>query len=421
MIQSFSSSHVEIHPYYHNNPYALLFPWGSKKRQVQTKDSPNPKMNQTSNSFVQSSGAILTKCIYSDRLVVDNLIDLPLEILFSIFEDLLTRNQIASLLNLRLACHFINQLITIDCWSLRPYLPPSILSEEALKEYIHFYNPVAQFDDPKIIQQWGSLQNYASYIYLSYWVSKEGANIINVLQTQDIQFPCELTSEKKNKILEALKSIKAPLSFKQKFVKEIFSFFNTPVDSRWSSFYFQLNMLSSESLHLNLILLTKLIESDAVCLCLYLIKDIQAAVQLYDVNASQILNSAINKGSFLLIDILLYHCEFKKEIIDVFVVNAFNTIKFTSDYQFLEYCFRRGFSIHSQTLHQSYSILHYAAAAGHIELIRRLIDAGADRTLKDSLGQTPYDFVKATKPEVAKCLRTYLSSSPRALPYSPAN
>jgi ankyrin repeat protein len=39
--------------------------------------------------------------------------------------------------------------------------------------------------------------------------------------------------------------------------------------------------------------------------------------------------------------------------------------------------------------------LHYAAAAGHTQVIALLLDHGADPTLKDNQGSTPLDLARA--------------------------
>ena len=74
------------------------------------------------------------------------------------------------------------------------------------------------------------------------------------------------------------------------------------------------------------------------------------------------------------------------------------------------------FDINFQT-EEGYTLLHYAADAGNLEMVKALLARGADPTLKSKRGSTPYDMALGTmvKAELAKAMR-----SPDAAPTSAA-
>ncbi|MCV5232064.1 ankyrin repeat domain-containing protein, partial [Escherichia coli] len=45
---------------------------------------------------------------------------------------------------------------------------------------------------------------------------------------------------------------------------------------------------------------------------------------------------------------------------------------------------------------ESYSLLHYAAGAGNLAMVKALLARGADPTLKSSIGTTPYQMAIGT-------------------------
>jgi hypothetical protein len=53
------------------------------------------------------------------------------------------------------------------------------------------------------------------------------------------------------------------------------------------------------------------------------------------------------------------------------------------------------FDINTQT-DEGYSLLHYAADNGNLEMVRALLQRGADPTLKSARGSTPYDMAMTT-------------------------
>jgi len=61
------------------------------------------------------------------------------------------------------------------------------------------------------------------------------------------------------------------------------------------------------------------------------------------------------------------------------------------------------FDINTQT-DEGYTLLHYAADQGNLEMVRELLKRGADPTLKSKVGSTPYDMATGTtiKAELAK-------------------
>jgi hypothetical protein len=63
----------------------------------------------------------------------------------------------------------------------------------------------------------------------------------------------------------------------------------------------------------------------------------------------------------------------------------------------------RAFDVNMQT-DEGYSLLHYAADQGNLEMVRELLKRGADPTLRSKRGSTPYDMATTTmiKAELAK-------------------
>lgn len=63
------------------------------------------------------------------------------------------------------------------------------------------------------------------------------------------------------------------------------------------------------------------------------------------------------------------------------------------------------FEVNFQT-DEGYSLLHYAADAGNLEMVRALLARGANPNLKSSSGRTPYDMATAplVKAELAKAM-----------------
>jgi hypothetical protein len=61
------------------------------------------------------------------------------------------------------------------------------------------------------------------------------------------------------------------------------------------------------------------------------------------------------------------------------------------------------FDINTQT-DEGYTLLHYAADQGNLEMVRELLKRGADPTLKSKVGSAPYDMATGTtiKAELAK-------------------
>lgn len=65
------------------------------------------------------------------------------------------------------------------------------------------------------------------------------------------------------------------------------------------------------------------------------------------------------------------------------------------------------FDVNLQTA-EGYSLLHYAADAGNLEMVQALLARGANPALKSARGSTPYDMATATmvKAELAKAMRS---------------
>ena len=49
-----------------------------------------------------------------------------------------------------------------------------------------------------------------------------------------------------------------------------------------------------------------------------------------------------------------------------------------------------------QTNYEGWTLLHYAAEAGNLEMVKALLERGADPTLKTKWGSTPWDVASAT-------------------------
>jgi hypothetical protein len=64
------------------------------------------------------------------------------------------------------------------------------------------------------------------------------------------------------------------------------------------------------------------------------------------------------------------------------------------------------FDINQQT-DEGYSLLHYAAEAGNLEMVKALLSRGANANLKSVRGSTPYDMASVTmvKAELARAMR----------------
>ena len=53
-----------------------------------------------------------------------------------------------------------------------------------------------------------------------------------------------------------------------------------------------------------------------------------------------------------------------------------------------------GGDVNEQTEYYGSTTLHAASENGHVEVITALLAAGADKTIKDIVGKTPYDVAK---------------------------
>lgn len=73
------------------------------------------------------------------------------------------------------------------------------------------------------------------------------------------------------------------------------------------------------------------------------------------------------------------------------------------------------FDINQQT-EEGYSLLHYAAEAGNLEMVKALLARGADANLKSARGSTPYDMAGATmvKAELARAMKSGAAPAPVA-------
>ncbi|MXP42338.1 hypothetical protein GRI75_11875 [Altererythrobacter soli] len=73
------------------------------------------------------------------------------------------------------------------------------------------------------------------------------------------------------------------------------------------------------------------------------------------------------------------------------------------------------FDVNMQT-DEGYSLLHYAASAGNLEMVKALIARGADPTLKAAVGGTPYEMAIGTmvKAEIRKAMTARAAVSPQA-------
>lgn len=69
-----------------------------------------------------------------------------------------------------------------------------------------------------------------------------------------------------------------------------------------------------------------------------------------------------------------------------------------------------GFDVNFQT-EEGYSLLHYAADAGNLEMVQALLARGADPTLKSARGSTPYDMAitPMVKAAIAKAVQARAS------------
>ena len=91
------------------------------------------------------------------------------------------------------------------------------------------------------------------------------------------------------------------------------------------------------------------------------------------------------------------------------------------------------FDINMQTS-EGYTLLHYAADSGNLEMVRELIRRGADVNMRSSIGSTPYDMAIGTmvQAEIAKAggrsgrapapssTAPVAPAGPRATPVKPA-
>ena len=70
------------------------------------------------------------------------------------------------------------------------------------------------------------------------------------------------------------------------------------------------------------------------------------------------------------------------------------------------------FDVNMQT-DEGYSLLHYAAGAGNLEMVKALLERGADPTLKTSLGNTPYQQAVGTmvQAEIRKAMARWTAGS----------
>lgn len=81
------------------------------------------------------------------------------------------------------------------------------------------------------------------------------------------------------------------------------------------------------------------------------------------------------------------------------------------------------FGIDMQT-EEGYTLLHYAADAGNLEMVKALLARGANPNLKSNIGSTPYDMAIGTmvKAELAKAMRGGTPTpTPGATPPAAAN
>lgn len=76
------------------------------------------------------------------------------------------------------------------------------------------------------------------------------------------------------------------------------------------------------------------------------------------------------------------------------------------------------FDVNMQT-DEGYSLLHYAAGAGNLEMVKALLERGADPTLKSNLGNTPYQQAIGTmvQAEIRKAMARWNGGNGQA----PAN
>jgi ankyrin repeat protein len=74
------------------------------------------------------------------------------------------------------------------------------------------------------------------------------------------------------------------------------------------------------------------------------------------------------------------------------------------------------FDVNMQT-DEGYSLLHYAADAGNLEMVKALIARGADPTLKSQIGSTAYDMAIGTlvKAEIRKAMTALAAGNSPAL------
>lgn len=66
------------------------------------------------------------------------------------------------------------------------------------------------------------------------------------------------------------------------------------------------------------------------------------------------------------------------------------------------------FGVNQQT-DEGYSLLHYAAEAGNLEMVKALLARGADPTLKSEIGSTPYQMAVGTmvQAEIRKAMKSW--------------
>lgn len=65
---------------------------------------------------------------------------------------------------------------------------------------------------------------------------------------------------------------------------------------------------------------------------------------------------------------------------------------FKGHVQMVEFLLDNGANINYQDEMNHWSALHWAVSGGNLTLVRLLVERGADRTLENGLGQTPYIF-----------------------------
>lgn len=73
------------------------------------------------------------------------------------------------------------------------------------------------------------------------------------------------------------------------------------------------------------------------------------------------------------------------------------------------------FDVNQQTS-EGYSLLHYAAGAGNLEMVKALLARGADPTLKSEIGTTPYQMAIGTmvQAEIRKAMKSWTGGAPAA-------